>query len=343
MKNFAAAARLGVLVLFTTGLLTGCKKADAPQFSPAPGTYTGTAIRRDEHADDRRHHRLHHRRQRAVLRERARRLSTPRRSPFGQTPRSRPWPARCCAPKASSPRASTPSGRRRRWPRPHSAPAAGHVHQHSVGQHHDALPPMPRSATPATATAELRQRHGVHGPHRSRPIHNPERDRLRGGKDRQRRGRGRVRHHAARGRAGVRPRSWRVHQRTTRHTDFRDPWRNVPLHHRRLGAELHHRARATAAPIAIANSLTLKAVACAAGYSDSLGHQRRLRHHAAAAADRVAQRRHRQSRGDIRRSSPAARPPRTRTATRSTSRVAASSKAARRCSASSTRASPVIS
>jgi pectate lyase len=42
MKNFAAAARVGVLVLFTTGLLTGCKKADAPQFSPAPGTYTGT-------------------------------------------------------------------------------------------------------------------------------------------------------------------------------------------------------------------------------------------------------------------------------------------------------------
>ncbi len=42
MKTFAAAARLGVLVLFTTGLLTGCKKAEAPVFSPAPGTYTGT-------------------------------------------------------------------------------------------------------------------------------------------------------------------------------------------------------------------------------------------------------------------------------------------------------------
>ena len=42
MKNLAAAARLGVLVLFTTCLLTGCKKADAPVFSPAPGTYTGT-------------------------------------------------------------------------------------------------------------------------------------------------------------------------------------------------------------------------------------------------------------------------------------------------------------
>jgi len=38
MKTFAAAARLGVLALFT--LLTGCKKADAPVFSPAPGTYT---------------------------------------------------------------------------------------------------------------------------------------------------------------------------------------------------------------------------------------------------------------------------------------------------------------
>jgi len=42
MKNLAAAARVSVAVLFTTGLLTGCKKADAPVFSPAPGTYTGT-------------------------------------------------------------------------------------------------------------------------------------------------------------------------------------------------------------------------------------------------------------------------------------------------------------
>jgi pectate lyase len=42
MKNFAAAARLGVLALFATGLLTGCKKADAPIFSPAPGIYTAT-------------------------------------------------------------------------------------------------------------------------------------------------------------------------------------------------------------------------------------------------------------------------------------------------------------
>jgi pectate lyase len=42
MKNLAAAARLSALMLFTTGLLTGCKKADAPVFSPAPGTYTGT-------------------------------------------------------------------------------------------------------------------------------------------------------------------------------------------------------------------------------------------------------------------------------------------------------------
>jgi len=41
MNHFAAAARLGVLALFTTGLLTGCKKADAPVFSPAPGIYTG--------------------------------------------------------------------------------------------------------------------------------------------------------------------------------------------------------------------------------------------------------------------------------------------------------------
>jgi hypothetical protein len=42
MNTFAAAARVGALVFFVCGFLTGCKKADAPVFSPAPGTYTGT-------------------------------------------------------------------------------------------------------------------------------------------------------------------------------------------------------------------------------------------------------------------------------------------------------------
>ncbi len=41
MKTFASAARLGVLALVATGMLTGCKRAEAPAFSPAPGTYTG--------------------------------------------------------------------------------------------------------------------------------------------------------------------------------------------------------------------------------------------------------------------------------------------------------------
>jgi len=40
MKNFTSAARLTVLVLSATGILTGCKPADAPQFSPTPGTYS---------------------------------------------------------------------------------------------------------------------------------------------------------------------------------------------------------------------------------------------------------------------------------------------------------------
>ena len=39
MKSFSSVARLTVLALFASGLLTGCKKADAPQFSPVPGTY----------------------------------------------------------------------------------------------------------------------------------------------------------------------------------------------------------------------------------------------------------------------------------------------------------------
>ncbi|HEV7605949.1 MAG TPA: chitobiase/beta-hexosaminidase C-terminal domain-containing protein [Steroidobacteraceae bacterium] len=44
MKTFTSAARLTVLGLIATGALTGCKKADAPTFSPAPGTYTGTQL-----------------------------------------------------------------------------------------------------------------------------------------------------------------------------------------------------------------------------------------------------------------------------------------------------------
>ena len=42
MKSHAHAARLCALALLASGILTGCKKADSPVFSPAPGTYTGT-------------------------------------------------------------------------------------------------------------------------------------------------------------------------------------------------------------------------------------------------------------------------------------------------------------
>jgi pectate lyase len=42
MKNFTSAARLTVFALCATGILAGCKKADAPQFSLGSGTYTGT-------------------------------------------------------------------------------------------------------------------------------------------------------------------------------------------------------------------------------------------------------------------------------------------------------------
>ena len=42
MKVFTSAARLGVLALCASGILTACKKADAPQLSPPAGTYTGT-------------------------------------------------------------------------------------------------------------------------------------------------------------------------------------------------------------------------------------------------------------------------------------------------------------
>jgi pectate lyase len=42
MKSYAHAARLSALALLACGNLTGCKKADAPVFTPVPGTYTGT-------------------------------------------------------------------------------------------------------------------------------------------------------------------------------------------------------------------------------------------------------------------------------------------------------------
>ena len=44
MKSFSSAARWLALALCASGTLTGCKKADAPEFSPAPGTYTGTQL-----------------------------------------------------------------------------------------------------------------------------------------------------------------------------------------------------------------------------------------------------------------------------------------------------------
>jgi hypothetical protein len=44
MKSFASATRVSALAMFAAFALTGCKKADAPVFSPAPGTYTGTQL-----------------------------------------------------------------------------------------------------------------------------------------------------------------------------------------------------------------------------------------------------------------------------------------------------------
>ena len=44
MKSFSSAARGFVLALCISGALTGCKKADAPVFSPAPGTYTDKQV-----------------------------------------------------------------------------------------------------------------------------------------------------------------------------------------------------------------------------------------------------------------------------------------------------------
>src|SRR6478735_8284954 len=40
MTSRFPASRVLLLAFAATALLTGCKKADAPQFSPSPGTYT---------------------------------------------------------------------------------------------------------------------------------------------------------------------------------------------------------------------------------------------------------------------------------------------------------------
>lgn len=42
MKSVASPARLLLLAVLASGLLGGCKKSDAPVFTPPPGTYTGT-------------------------------------------------------------------------------------------------------------------------------------------------------------------------------------------------------------------------------------------------------------------------------------------------------------
>ena len=42
MGTFSLGARASALAIFAALVLTGCKKADEPQFTPAPGTYTGT-------------------------------------------------------------------------------------------------------------------------------------------------------------------------------------------------------------------------------------------------------------------------------------------------------------
>ena len=39
MRDLISVTRLCALAICLSGILTGCKKADAPQFSPAPGTY----------------------------------------------------------------------------------------------------------------------------------------------------------------------------------------------------------------------------------------------------------------------------------------------------------------
>ncbi len=44
MKGFASVARLCAIAICVSGTLTGCKKADAPVFDPAPGTYDSKAV-----------------------------------------------------------------------------------------------------------------------------------------------------------------------------------------------------------------------------------------------------------------------------------------------------------
>ena len=197
------------------------------------------------------------------------------------------WPARCCAPRASSPPAPTSSSRRSRSPTPTFTPGRRHLHRHAVGQHHDAPRPMRTIRFTSDGIARhLHQRHGVYRRHRSRAVRHAECDRLHGGHDRQRRGHGRVRDHAAGRARRCSTRRPALHQRATGHADLRDSRRHVPLHHRRLGAELHHaadlRRRHRDRQFAHAEGRRLRR-----RLLRQPRHQRRLRHHALPPAESV--------------------------------------------------------
>ena len=343
MKNFAAAARLGVLVLFTTGLLDRLQEGRCAAVQPRPGHLRRHPVRRDQLADLRRHHRLHHRRQRAELREGARHYLLRRRSRSQATPRCS---AMACALLRAESLITTgvyTSSRRRRWPRRYSRP-----------------PPARTSATQSVSIT-TRHRRCHDSLHQRRQHRRPAPAALR------MRARSKSRNHITLNAIGCATDKIDSAVATAAYVitppaaaPVFDPApgaytseQHVTLTSATPGATFRYTTDGSdptcttgtsyGGPIAIANSLTLKAVACASGYLRQPRHQRRLRHHAAAAAVRLAQHRHRQSRGesaDLRRRLDR-RP--TRTATPSTSRAAASSRAARRCSASSTPASPATS
>ena len=269
MKNFTSAARLTVLVLSATGILTGCKPADAPQFSPTPGTYSqpqlvtmstptfgATIVYTDDGSAPscvKQHRHYLHATRAVQKRHGAARdgvFADPRREPHHHA-------------------APTSSSRRKRSPRPRSRPPPARTSARSQSPSRRPPPMRPSSSRPTASPPPAPIGTTYSGAIEVAQSVTLNAIALQDRRDRQRRDHGGLCDHAAGRRPGVRPRARRIHQRATRHADFRDSRRHVPLHHGRLDPTC---ATGTSYgdPIAIANSLTLKAVACAAGFSDSL-------------------------------------------------------------------------
>ena len=234
MKNFTSArAPDGCSCFLPRELCTGCKKADAPQFSPSPGTYSqpqlvtmttptfgATIVYTDDGSAP------------SCVKQTGTIYTQPVAS-SAKTPRCAPWPARCCATRASSPAAAYIIKPPEPVAAPTFSPAAGTT-SHAVSQHRDGHrrcddslherrhPPRPAPAARCTPARS-----------KSRSTVTLNAIALRDRRNRQRRDQAAYVITPPAAAPAFDPRAGRIHQRAARHADFRDSRRHVPLHHRR--------------------------------------------------------------------------------------------------------------